>query len=86
MPTVHREGPYRFFFYSNERAEPAHVHIESGEGTAKFWLTPDVREADSHGYNRSELTQIAKLIAEHIDEFREAWNAHHQSAAGRESG
>ena len=27
VPTIHREGPYGFFFFSNEGLEPAHVHI-----------------------------------------------------------
>ncbi len=30
MPTVLRWGPYRAFFYSNERGEPAHVHVRAG--------------------------------------------------------
>ncbi|MBT6700702.1 MAG: DUF4160 domain-containing protein, partial [Gammaproteobacteria bacterium] len=28
MPVVIRIGPYRFFFYSNENSEPAHIHIQ----------------------------------------------------------
>lgn len=27
MPTIFREGPWRFFFYSNEGTEPPHVHV-----------------------------------------------------------
>jgi hypothetical protein len=27
-PTIHREGPFRFFFYSHEPREPPHVHDE----------------------------------------------------------
>lgn len=27
-PTIHREGPFRFFFYSHEPREPPHVHVE----------------------------------------------------------
>ena len=38
MPTVLRWGPYRAFFYSNERGEPPHVHVRSGDFEAKFWL------------------------------------------------
>ena len=30
MPTLGRIGPYRFFFYSNERVEPPHVHAQQG--------------------------------------------------------
>jgi Domain of unknown function (DUF4160) len=29
---------YRFFFYSNERGEPAHIHVDQAERYAKFWL------------------------------------------------
>ena len=40
MPTVLREGPYRFFFYASDREEPPHVHVERDRQTAKFWLQP----------------------------------------------
>jgi hypothetical protein len=42
MPTLLREGPYRFFFYSDEGdpREPPHVHVAAGERLAKFWLDP----------------------------------------------
>ena len=40
MPTVMHIGRYRFFFYSNENQEPAHIHIKAGEDEAKFWLLP----------------------------------------------
>ena len=38
MPVVLRIGPYEFFFFSNERQEPAHIHVERDEDEAKFWL------------------------------------------------
>jgi len=38
MPTVLRAGPYRFFFYSVDRGEPVHVHVERETKRAKFWL------------------------------------------------
>jgi hypothetical protein len=28
VPTVLRTGPYRFYFYSHEPNEPAHVHVD----------------------------------------------------------
>ncbi len=37
LPTVLRSGPYRLFFYSADRDEPAHVHVEREEAEAKFW-------------------------------------------------
>lgn len=40
MPTVLRVGRYRFFFFSNEGEEPAHIHIKAERDQAKFWLDP----------------------------------------------
>ncbi|MFA5874126.1 MAG: DUF4160 domain-containing protein, partial [Anaerolineales bacterium] len=40
MPAVLRVGPYRFFFYSGDRDESPHIHIEREGNTAKFWLKP----------------------------------------------
>ena len=36
MPTILRAGPYRFFFYANDRAEPVHVHVEGAGGARSF--------------------------------------------------
>jgi hypothetical protein len=33
-PTVFREGPFRFFFFSREE-ERLHIHVQSAEGEAK---------------------------------------------------
>ncbi|HEX7529959.1 MAG TPA: DUF4160 domain-containing protein [Pyrinomonadaceae bacterium] len=38
MPNVLRTGPYRIYFYSHEPNEPAHVHIDRDDFSAKFWL------------------------------------------------
>jgi hypothetical protein len=40
MPTILRVGRYRFFFFSNEGREPAHIHVKAGSDEAKFWLDP----------------------------------------------
>ena len=48
MPTVLRSGPYRFFFYSADRGEPPHVHVEHQSKIAKIWIDP-VRVADGGG-------------------------------------
>jgi hypothetical protein len=36
MPEVLREGPYIFFFYSNDGNEPRHVHVRIENRYAKF--------------------------------------------------
>jgi hypothetical protein len=38
MPTVLRWSSYRAFFYSNERNEPAHVHVRAGNKELKVWF------------------------------------------------
>ena len=39
MPTIKIINGYRFFFYVNDHS-PSHIHIEKGDGTAKFRLNP----------------------------------------------
>jgi hypothetical protein len=75
MPTVLRTGPYRLFFYSGDRDEPPHIHIERDENTAKLWLDP-VRLSRSGGFRRSEIRRIARLVEEHRATLLESWNAH----------
>ncbi|MCC6805498.1 MAG: DUF4160 domain-containing protein [Anaerolineae bacterium] len=72
MPTVLRIGAYRFFFYSNENAEPAHIHVLSAEGEAKFWLNP-IKLAWSRGYNERERRQIERHVMDNLDTLTKAW-------------
>ena len=44
MPTVVRLGPYRLFFYSADRDEPPHIHVEREGSGAKFWIERLVAE------------------------------------------
>lgn len=75
MPTVLRNGPYRFFFYAGDRSEPKHVHIERDEKVAKFWLEP-IRLHASGGFARAEIARLQELVRAHADGLREAWNAY----------
>ncbi|MFT4029335.1 MAG: DUF4160 domain-containing protein [Protaetiibacter sp.] len=77
MPTVAREGPYRLFFYSNENAEPPHVHVERGRGriTAKFWIAP-VRLARTGGMRPVELSAVAAIVRRRERQIEEAWHGH----------
>ena len=73
MPTVHREGPYRFFFYSADRREPVHVHIEREANRAKFWLAP-VRLARSGGFAAAELLRLERLTVNCESLLLKAWD------------
>ena len=63
LPTILRPGPYRLFFYSADRDEPPHVHVEREDCEAKFWLGP-VRLEASRGFGRAEIRRIESLVAE----------------------
>jgi hypothetical protein len=38
VPTVLRWGPYHAYFYSNERDEPAYVHVRADDKEVKIWF------------------------------------------------
>ena len=73
MPTVARIKGFRFFFFSNEAKEPVHIHVESDDKYAKFWMEP-VYLAKSVGYSAKELRELRNLITENADAFKRSWN------------
>ncbi len=78
MPTILRIGPYRFFFYSNEQGEPAHIHVQRDRMLAKFWLNP-VSIAGSTRFSPRDLRKIEEMVVENRDTLMESWNEHFSS-------
>ena len=72
MPTVLVSGGYRFFFYSRETNELAHIHVEFGEKVAKYWLDP-VELASSKRFRDHELNELRRLVLANRQTFLEAW-------------
>lgn len=76
VPLIHRFGPYRFYFYSEENAdsfEPPHIHVRSGDGSAVLWLSPvSVREA--YGYAPREVERIRRIVTANRDQFLRRWH------------
>ena len=68
-------GPYWFFFYSFDCAEPTHVHVRRERNEAKFWLQPVV-VAWNRGFSPRELNEIRRVIIEHEALIIEAWDEH----------
>lgn len=75
MPTIFIHKGYRFFFYSGDRLEPIHVHIEKEEAVAKFWVKP-LELAANKGFRSHELKEIRLIIEESQEKILEKWNEH----------
>ena len=75
MPTILRWGPYRAFFYSNEGAEPAHIHVRAGAKEAKIWLH-DLSVALNAGFPAHEIGDIIRHLRLNRDTLMDAWNEH----------
>lgn len=61
------------FFYSADRNEPVHVHVERDANRAKFWLDP-VLLAGSGGFAAVELRDVERLVAANQQRLVEKWN------------
>jgi hypothetical protein len=78
MPVVFRYNGVRYFFYSNEGSprEPVHIHAQRGDAEAKWWLRPDVVVADSRGFDRRTLAEIAQVVLENRELIERRWHEH----------
>lgn len=78
MPTTLREAGFRFYFYSSDRREPPHVHVDRGGASAKIWLER-VEVARNIGFAAQELGDIVRLVRGRRTELLEAWHVHFAS-------
>jgi hypothetical protein len=53
-----------------------HVHINSPDGEAKFWLEPILALASHSGLTARELARMQKLIEARHEEVIRAWRLH----------
>ena len=77
MPTVLRIGAFRFHFYSDEGEEPAHIHVDTGDGECKFWLDPVVL-AKSINVSPVDVRKIERLVFEHRSFLMERYHEFHR--------
>jgi hypothetical protein len=75
VPTVLAWKGFRFYFFSNEGSEPAHIHVDKADATAKLWLS-DGSLARNIGFKSSEVTLISDKVRQEQDRFLEAWRGH----------
>lgn len=76
MPTVLRIGAFRFFFYSDERNEPPHIHVATSDGECKFWLEP-IMLAENKNVAPHIVRNIERLVFEHSDLLLKKYNEYH---------
>lgn len=75
MPTLLTLRGYRFFFFSGDRREPPHVHVEKDDAYAKYWLQ-SAQLARSRGFRSHELREVRDIVVSHRTMFIRKWNEH----------
>lgn len=76
MPVVLRSAGFRFYFYSDERGEPPHIHVEHSGYDAKLWLDT-MSFAYVHGFTTRQQKEIVETVVKHENLIRKAWNDFH---------
>lgn len=74
-PAIYQQAAFRFDFNSREE-DRMHVHVESPDGKAKFWLEPFVALADFRDLKQHELKEIQRLVESNEEQSRDGWNEH----------
>jgi len=74
-PTVFKEAGFQFLFFSREETR-MHVHALHARGEAKFWLEPEIELALNQGLSSRLVMKALRLVREHEDEIRSAWDRH----------
>jgi hypothetical protein len=76
MPAVFRAGPYTARFFSNDRGEPPHIHVDRNGCTMKLWLETPLRIALIRGYPEHEIGTILKMVEENRYLCLNVWEAY----------
>lgn len=76
MPTVLRIQNLRLHFYSDEGAEPAHIHVRGPDGECKFWLAP-ISLARNRGMRPPDIRRAEQLVFEHQQTLLDAFYDFH---------
>jgi len=78
MPTVLSVEGFKFYFFSDERNEPSHIHVKKGGARGKIWLLPSVDEDYYYGFTEQEKRKIRKFVKENYKFLLEQWNEYFQ--------
>lgn len=73
MPTLLIIFGIRFYFYSREHL-PIHVHIETGDGKAKFEIEEQVKLIENKGVKTKDIRLAEAILEENRENFVNEWN------------
>ena len=76
MPTVLLLEGFRFYFFSGEGTEPAHIHVKKGNAKGKIWLVPYAEIDYMYGFTITEKRRISEIVNSNRIMFIEKWNEH----------
>ncbi len=80
MPTIHRENGFRFFFYTREGNEPAHVHVVGKGGEMKVWLNP-IQISTVYNMSSKDQRMVLIITNKNLDSFKQEWSKWHESSS-----
>jgi hypothetical protein len=72
MPTLLIIFGLRFYFYLNDH-EPIHIHVENGDGEAKFEIENDIILVYNHGLKAKDIRLAQSILEENKDNFVREW-------------
>ena len=76
MPELFRMFGMKFFFFSLEH-NPIHIHVQNGDGKAKFNLIPEIKLIEAKGMKPKDLVLAEALINERREEIIAKWHEIH---------
>ncbi|MEQ8812385.1 MAG: DUF4160 domain-containing protein [Imperialibacter sp.] len=74
MPTALLVNGFRFYFYAGDKNEPAHVHVEKGDGNAKIWLEPELEAKYFHYFKPQEKKEVMRIAESNYDLLKQKWH------------
>ncbi len=55
-----------------------HIHVQTPEGEAKFWMEPTIELAENIKLKSKELNKLKKIVVEHREKIIHDWNQVHK--------
>ena len=76
MPTLFILFGLRFYFYSDEHL-PVHIHVQNGDGKAKFNVVPEISMVHKKGIKQKDLKMAESIIIENREVIIARWEEFH---------